>query len=129
MKKLLMILIIGMYSLACHSQEIVSTGIGGDWNNPKTWLNGKIPVANSDVVISGNVIVKETISCKNLKILRDGILEFAQIKDSSDAKISETINNDDGIIVIQDKWSVFASKIIRTELAIINNYGIITVGN
>lgn len=129
MKNLLMVLIIGLFSIACYSQEIASTAIGGEWNNPKTWQNGKMPDANSDVVINGHVIVKQPISCKNLKIMKDGFIEFAQIKDSSNANITETIDIVDGKFVINDKWDIVVSKIIKTDSAIINNYGSITVGD
>jgi hypothetical protein len=128
MKMLLMILIIILYSLSCYSQEIVSTATGGDWNNPETWLNGKIPDVNSDVAINGNVIVKSSVSCKSLKIMKEATLEFGQIEDSSSAKVTEIINIIDGTILIHDKWNIFTNKMIKTDEAIINNFGIIKVG-
>jgi hypothetical protein len=129
MKKLFMILVIALFPFACFSQEIESTVTGGDWNNPETWINGKIPDVNSDVVINGNVIVKESNSCKNIKIMKEATLEFGPIKDSSRATISEILDIIDGTIIIQDKWYVFTNKIFKTEEAIINNLGIIKVGN
>jgi hypothetical protein len=128
MKRLLLILIIGMYSLACYSQEIISTKNGGDWNNPKTWLNGKIPDINSNVVISGKVIVKNPIECKNLRISKKGNLDFSQTQDSLTAKVSEILKIVHGKIIIGEKWKIFAKEIIKTNPAKIENYGIIEVG-
>lgn len=125
---LLMILIFVIYSLTCYSQEYISTTKGGDWNNSKTWLNGKIPDADSDVFISGNVVINQPIQCKNLNILKDGIIEFKETQDSLSAKISKILTIDDGKIIISEKWNIHVNEIKRLNEGKIENFGTISVG-
>ncbi len=49
-------------------QIVTSTITGGDWFNPKTWNEGVIPTSNSDVNITGRVVLKDTAECLNLMI-------------------------------------------------------------
>ena len=128
MKTLFLILIFGFYSITCFSQEVVSTELGGDWNNPKTWVSCIMPDANSNVVIKGHVTVKAPIECKNLKLMKDGKLEFTDVKDSIVAKVSETIDLGEGKIIISDKWKLFTNQLINADPKKIENNGTIGIG-
>jgi hypothetical protein len=129
MKRLFLLLILGTYFLvSCNSPEIASSAKGGDWNDSKTWLNGKVPSTDSDVIISGNVFVNGAIECNNLKILKEGTLEFSQTQDSLKAKVSGNIVINDGKMIIGEKWNVFTNDINLSDSAKIKNYGILTVG-
>jgi hypothetical protein len=126
--KRLVVLVFGFCSLICFSQEIISTTEGGDWNNSKTWSNGKIPDSNSNVVIKGKVLVKESVQCNNLEISKGGNLELAQSADSLTAKVNENLKIDDGTLVIKDKWKLYTSLLNKTDKSSIYNFGIISVG-
>ncbi len=56
----------------------------GDWSDPKTWKNGKIPGAGADVLISEGVTVKyDVVSDVELNYVRvDGTLNWATDQDT-----------------------------------------------
>ncbi|MCX6152149.1 MAG: T9SS type A sorting domain-containing protein [Ignavibacteriales bacterium] len=55
--------------------QIYSTTSGGLWSNTTTWIGGKVPVKENDVVIQGNVLLDGTVECNNLSINTGNILE------------------------------------------------------
>ncbi len=129
MKSVFFIMIFFMVNLICSAQEIISTTEGGDWNNPKTWVKGIIPEANSDVVICGNVTVTNPIVCNNIKVIKDGKLEFAETMNNLVAKVSGKINLEDCTFIIRENWSIFVKELNRIGDTKIENFGIITIGN
>lgn len=60
--------------IVAFSKEIKSTKKGGDWHSKKTWVGGKIPLRNDDVVIFGKVTCMKGFICENLKVEKDGSL-------------------------------------------------------
>ncbi len=58
-----------------------STLKGGDWNDPNTWFDGKVPSIDSEIYILGDVTVKSHVVCKNLNILRGGKLNVIPVLD------------------------------------------------
>ena len=129
MKNLLILTLIFITSyITGFSQEYISTKKGGDWYDAKTWKNGNIPDSNSNVVVSGNVVISEPIKCKNLKISKHGIIEFKETQDSLIANISEVLIIDDGKIKIGDKWNIHVNEIKRLNDGKIENLGTISVG-
>lgn len=62
--------------LQIHSQTIISTAGGGNWDNQSTWIGGTVPGENSDVIIDGTVSVTNSNAvCRNLTINTGKILQ------------------------------------------------------
>lgn len=55
---------------------ITSTTTGGNWNSASTWVGGKIPKQNDDVVVAGTVLANTDVTCRTLKISSGGTLNF-----------------------------------------------------
>ena len=66
-----LILLLTTLSFA-FSKEIKSTEKGGDWFSKKTWVGGRIPVKNDDVIISGLVTSNKNIVCHDLTLSKTG---------------------------------------------------------
>ena len=47
---------------------ITSTTTGGNWNSTSTWVGGKLPKQNDDVVVAGTVLANTDVTCRTLKI-------------------------------------------------------------
>jgi hypothetical protein len=58
-------------------QIIVSKVEGGDWNKVTTWVEGIIPTIDSDVNITGKVIVTGKAECLNLMVDIGATLEVS----------------------------------------------------
>lgn len=56
---------------------ITSTNSGGNWSNASTWVGGKLPKQNDDVVIAGVVTINTDVTCKLLRIGSGRTLSFA----------------------------------------------------
>jgi len=56
---------------------ITSTTTGGNWNSTSTWVGGKLPKQNDDVVIAGVVTINTDVTCKLLRISSGRTLNFA----------------------------------------------------
>ncbi len=56
---------------------ITSTTSGGNWSNASTWVGGKLPKQNDDVVIAGAVTINTDVTCKLLRISSGRTLSFA----------------------------------------------------
>ncbi len=54
---------------------IVSNADGGDWANVATWVDGAIPTIDSDVNITGKVVVNGKAECMNLMIDHQATIE------------------------------------------------------
>lgn len=76
----LIFLILFLIPLNSYTQ-IISTTIGGDWNNPSTWIGNIIPGKDDDVQINGPVMVKDSSYCKNVEITNIGTLDHSGYSD------------------------------------------------
>lgn len=85
---------------------ITSTVNGGDWDNPKTWIENTVPNDKSDVVISGRVTIKSKVECLNLMIDNEAVLEVE--KDAS-IKVTHHLINE-GIIINNGSFEVPNNK-------------------
>ena len=58
---------------------ITSTGTGGNWNDPATWVGGVVPGSGDDVVIASGAVVtvNTTAYSKALSIQSTGTLQFS----------------------------------------------------
>lgn len=74
MKKLIL-LILAFVSVSLTYGQITSTTTGGNWNNPSTWVGGKVPNAQTDVLIKGTVVHSgKEDACRNLTIDKGAVL-------------------------------------------------------
>lgn len=58
MKLILFFVLLLSFSVFANAKTISSTKAGGEWNNPKTWVKGKVPTENDNAVIKGEVVIK-----------------------------------------------------------------------
>ena len=69
------LLIIAFVSVSLTYGQITSTTAGGNWSNPSTWVGGKVPNAQTDVVINGTVVHNnKEDACRNLTIKKGAVL-------------------------------------------------------
>ncbi|MBZ4043334.1 T9SS sorting signal type C domain-containing protein [Flavobacterium hibisci] len=70
MKRILLILLMGLFQNFIFGATITSTGAGGNWNSGSSWIGGVIPGASDDVVIvSGSTITVNTnVSAKSITV-------------------------------------------------------------
>ncbi|MEL1255687.1 T9SS sorting signal type C domain-containing protein [Flavobacterium sp. DGU38] len=57
MKKILLILLVGLFQNFIFGATITSTGTGGNWNSGSSWVGGVVPTAYDDVVIVNGATV------------------------------------------------------------------------
>lgn len=74
---------------------------GGDWNNPNTWIEGKVPTKNSDVNITGSVTVKNKAECLNLIIDKGAYLE---VNENAILKINHHVIQEGTILNNGEIW-------------------------
>jgi len=86
-------------------QILVSSAGGGDWHATATWLQGKVPTIDSDVNISGKVVINSKAECLNLMIDNGASLEV--LKNASLTVKHHIINEgtiiNNGEIVVREK--------------------------
>jgi hypothetical protein len=77
--KYLKLIIVFIFSLSLSSMgaTVTSTTTGGNWNSTSTWVGGKLPKQNDDVVIAGVVTINTDVSCKLLRIASGRTLSFS----------------------------------------------------
>ncbi|WP_219634540.1 beta strand repeat-containing protein, partial [Flavobacterium chungangense] len=76
MKKILLILLVGLFQNFIFGATITSTGTGGNWNAGASWVGGIVPTSADDVVIASGatITVDGSRSAKTIDIR--GILLF-----------------------------------------------------
>lgn len=70
MKKILLILLVGLFQNFIFGATITSTATGGNWNSGSSWVGGVVPGAADDVVIaSGSTITVNTnVSARSITV-------------------------------------------------------------
>ncbi len=76
----IVLMVLLLFSSILNAQ-ITSTGVGGLWSNPATWVGGIAPVAGNDVVIANGSVVTVDVDATGLNSLTvgqgsSGILEY-----------------------------------------------------
>ncbi|MEN8219812.1 MAG: hypothetical protein ABFS56_26380, partial [Pseudomonadota bacterium] len=82
-------LILQIFSVQAETLHTVP--IGGNWNDPATWVEARVPVETDDVEINGHVYLESHATISGLVITSGSILE------STGAAISNktlTVNGD-----------------------------------
>jgi hypothetical protein len=74
---------------------------GGDWNDPNTWIEGKVPTKNSDVNITGTVTVKDKAECLNLIIDKGAYLK---VNENAILKINHHVIQEGTILNNGEIW-------------------------
>jgi len=88
------------------SPQILASKVkGGDWHSDSTWVQGKVPSIDSDVNVSGKVIINKKAECLNLMIDNGASIEI--MKDASLTVKHHIINEgtiiNNGEIKVRDK--------------------------
>lgn len=91
-KNLILVLSLLILFPLINYAQITSAGVKGNWSNTATWVGGKVPTANDDVVIAvGDTVTLDkdapTVSVKNLTI--KGTLQF-----NKEVAVAVTVNGD-----------------------------------
>ncbi len=73
-RNLLMVLLLLGATLS-HADLIQSTLLGGNWSNPSTWIDEVVPGSADDVIIDGPVVIDGTVSCNDLTVNEDRVLD------------------------------------------------------
>lgn len=68
MKKIHILVLLVMLSFTLHGVIRQSTGSGGYWSLPGTWVGNAVPSPTDDVIINGPVIVNSNYTCNNLTV-------------------------------------------------------------
>ncbi|HEX8013714.1 MAG TPA: Ig-like domain-containing protein, partial [Flavobacterium sp.] len=70
MKKILLILLVGLFQNFIFGATITSTGTGGNWTSGSSWVGGIVPAVTDDVVIaSGSTItVDANVSARSITV-------------------------------------------------------------
>ncbi len=129
MKYILFSLIIIFNLSFSNSEEFHSTLKGGYQHDLKTWPNNKVPGKNDNVFINSNVIVDDSIDCKNLTIVKIGSLSFINAKTKYYAKVNGLLDIQGGSMIISDSVVIEVKVMKRTPDAELHNNGILTIGD
>ncbi len=67
---------------------IKSSSKGGKWNEPETWIGGKVPLATDDVIIDGDVMLTVDAVCNNLIVNQGKMLTKSKLNSPNIVNLS-----------------------------------------
>ena len=127
MKHILLIILLLSFCIGANAKTINSTKKGGEWNNPKTWVKGKVPTAVDNAIIKGEVVIKTADTVNKITIQKNAKLVVENTIDSKFVVL--TIVKLSGTLQINDKGDlIILENIKKTKTGVIDNRSVIEVG-
>ncbi len=123
MKKLLGLALAFMLTVSAYSAEISSTKDGGIWADPASWVGGKVPSKDDDVIITSKISAEELFECKSIIINENSDLIIDTKSEDIRCSVQEFTNN--GILIVADKSMIAIQHIHNNKT--IENRGVIEV--
>ena len=124
MKKLLGLALAFMLTVSAYSAEITSTKDGGNWSNPATWVGGKVPTKDDDVIISTKIVADRSFECKTITINENADLVLNTKQDDGKCVVQKLTNN--GTMILTKHSTLYVPDISNNN--IIENAGVIETG-
>ncbi|TAL69235.1 MAG: hypothetical protein EPN82_08015 [Bacteroidetes bacterium] len=127
MKLILIFLFLLSFSIFANAKTISSTKVGGEWNNPKTWVKGIVPTENDNAIIKGKVVIKQADTVHKITIQKKAKLVVDNTEKTS--FLVETIVKISGKLQIIDVGHLrIWEDIKKTKTGEIDNRAVIEVG-
>lgn len=127
MKHILLIILLLSFCIFANAKTISSTKKGGDWNNPRTWVKGKVPAENDNAIIKGEVVIKTADTVNKITIQRNAKLVVDNTEQTS--FLVKTIVKLSGKLEIKDQGHLRVwENIEKTKTGVIDNRAVIEVG-
>jgi hypothetical protein len=129
MKKLLVLLNVLAFCFvfisSAISAEISSVQGGGLWSNPNSWVGGKIPNSDDNVIINGKITVDIAFTCNRITIPAN---TFLVINTKDDAHCLCKYLMISGSLIIEEKSEITVKTTIeKDDSAFIMNKGVINL--
>ncbi len=78
---------------SAHADTIISTPLGGFWNDPLTWI-GPVPGATDDVIVVGPVLIGSPASCQSLHVEAAGSVIAGEVVGTRKLTVYGPVQND-----------------------------------
>ncbi|OGU16974.1 MAG: hypothetical protein A2X61_10580 [Ignavibacteria bacterium GWB2_35_12] len=127
MKLILLFIFLLTFSIFANAKTISSTKTGGEWNNPKTWVKGKVPTENDNAIIKGEVVIKTADTVHKITIQKNAKLVVDNTEQTS--FLVKTIVYISGKLEIKGIGHLrIWENIKKTKTGVIDNRAVIEVG-
>ncbi|MBI5325106.1 MAG: hypothetical protein HZB41_07540 [Ignavibacteriae bacterium] len=127
MKHILFIILLLSFCIGANAKTISSTKKGGEWNNPKTWVKGKVPTANDNAIIKGEVVIKTADTVNKITIQKNAKLVVDNTEQTSFVVLT-IVKISGKLLVINHGVLEVIENIEKTKTGEINNSSVIEVG-
>lgn len=124
MRKLLGLAVAFMLTVSAYSAEITSTKDGGNWADPASWVGGKVPTKDDDVIITSKVIADRIFESNTVNINEHADLLIDTKQDDGKCIVQKLTNN--GTLKVSKSSILYVPDIINNK--IIENEGVIETG-
>ncbi len=127
MKHILFIILLLSFCIYANAKTISSTKKRGEWNNPKTWVKGKVPTANDNAIIKGEVVIKMADTVNQITIQKNAKLVVDNTVDSKFV-VMAIVNISGKLQIINQGFLQILEDIEKTKTGEIDNRSVIEVG-